>query len=388
MFKFELNAAVFLQFQRRLVGVAASDKEATVNFTLDGNTLTTRYQSKLGSAEVVSLFSESLEVISAENSGSATINVQELLGIKLEAFSDPDKFPYTKEIEFYFQTSILKTHWKVHHSPKKTSKVNLAHAIQENTPDLSKFDKLAENFENYIELSTQSLHETISYCNLFKADATSRGSNGCLFEVSGNSLIAVGTNSIVASKFECPIKDQNLKDSFRIVLDNSILIFIKTFTKDLDSIKLAASDKFLFLVSDTRRMCVPLMNVKYNIKNPQDFFKVNSPFIGTIEPMPIASILRTLTHLSRDVHNRIQLVFEEGNFSIQTSKNSSDSLPCDLVSEALIKVNSDLLLTSIKKLQTFSAEPVQLFFNEKNRRIILSSPNKELVFLIQGMKTT
>lgn len=386
MFKFTLDVESFLKLQRRLVGVAASDKDATVNFTLEDQTLTVRYKSKLGRSETASLFLEKLSTLKAENTGSSTLRVQELLGIKLEPYSKEGKFPFSKEISLNFQNSIVKTSWNVQHSPEKSSKVNLAHAILKNMPDLSEFSKLEKESENWIEMTSADLQETIAYCNLFKADATSRGSNGCLFEVSGQKLVSVGTDSIVASKFESPILSQNLSEPFRLVIDNSVLVFIKTFTTDVDNVRLSATKRFLFVEGNSRKMCVPLMNVKYNIQNPEEFFKVDSPFLGTLDPSPIIGIMQTLTYLSNDVHSKVELNLQGGSFSIHTSKNSTEDLPCDLVQDALIRVNSNLFLTSVKKIESYCKEPVQLFFNEKNRRIMLSSPQKELVFLIQGMR--
>ena len=386
MFKFTLDVGAFLKLQRRLVGVAASDKDATVNFTLEGSDLTVRYKSKLGRSETSSLFLEKLSTLKAENTGSSTVRVQELLGIKMEPYSKEGKFPFSREVSFNFQNSVLKTSWEVQHSETQSSKVNLAHAILKNMPDLSEFSKLEEDRETWVELSSADLQETIAYCNLFKADATSRGSNGCLFEVSGEKLISVGTDSIVASKFEVPITGQNLKDPFKLVIDNTVLVFIKTFTSDVESVKLSPTKRFLFVESSGRCMCVPLMNVKYNIQNPEDFFKVDSPFLGTIDSPPIIGIMQTLTYLSTDVHSKVELDLKEGKLNIRTSKNSTEDLPCDLVQDALIKVNSGLFLTGIKKIDSFCKQPVQIFFNEKNRRIMLSSPQRELVFLIQGMR--
>jgi len=386
MFRFKLKAETFNKLQRRLVGVAASDKDAEVIFTLEESKLTVRYRSKLGRSETTSLFSEILDTSESENTGSSTILVQELTGIRLEPMSKEGKFPFTEDIQFHFQNSVLRTNWKVNHTDKRSSEVKLAHAIKENLPDLSAFTKLDNLPDNFINMQGPLFQETISYCNLFKMDATSKTSNGCLFEVSGDFLVAVGTDSIVASKFKAPIDSQHITDGFRLVLDSSVLIFIKTFINDLDNIKLSASKRFLFISSEGRSMCVPTMNVIYNIKDPEEFFKVDSPFIGTIDPSPVISVLNTLTHLSTDVHSKIMLDFNSGNFNVSTSKNSSEHLPCDLVSEALINVNSGLFLTSIKKLESFEKSPVQLFFNIKNRRIMLSSKEKELVFLIQGMR--
>lgn len=386
MFKFTLDVESFLKLQRRLVGAAAADKDATVNFTLEEDTLTVRYRSKIGQSEATSIFLEKLLPLKVENTGSSTVRIQELLGIKLNSQSKEGQFPFSKEILFNFQNSVLKTSWEIWHSETKRSKVNLAHAILKNMPDLSEYSKLESPLENWIEMASEDLHQTITYCNLFKSDATSRQSNGCLFEVSGEKLISVGTDSIVAAKFESPIQSQNLKEPFKVVVDNSVLVFIKTFTNDVDTVRVGASKRFLFVESKDRRMCLPLMNVKYNIQNPEEFFTIDSPYLGTIDPSPVIGIMQTLTYLSTDVHSKVELALNQGSFNINTSKNSTEDLPCDLVQDAIIKVNSGLFLTSIKKIENFCKDPVQLFFNEKNRRIMLTSPQRELVFLIQGMR--
>lgn len=386
MFKFKLSAEAFNLLQRRFIGVAASDKDATVNFTLDGSTLTVCYKSKLGRSEALSLFVETFEVEGAENSGSATILIKELSGIKIEPFSKEDKFPFVESIQFLFQNSVLKTEWEVFYARDAVSKVNLAHAILENTPDLKEFELLRPPLEEYLELVGEDMVEIISYCNIFKSDATSKLSNGCLFQAIEDSLVAVGTDSIVASKFAAPVRVNTLKSKFKLVLDNSILVFIKTFIKDLEIVRLHPTKRVLLLESGNRRMSVPLMNVAYNIKDPIGFFEINSPYIGEVQPSPIVAILNTLTHLSTDVHGKIELEFSGGQFNISNQKNSTKGLPCKLVSDASIKVNSGLFLTSVKKIESFSKNDIQLYFNTENRRIILSSQNRELIFLIQGMK--
>jgi len=386
MFNFAIDTLVLNGLLKRLSGVASGDPAASITFLLEASKLKVFYESKIEKTDIPCIFVEDVPVISSEGEGNSTILVKELSSINVSEFKKEDKFPYTRRVSFKFSKSILHTSWEVFYSESKSTQLRLAHAILEIGKDVSTFSKLMKDRENFVEISTEKIHQAIINCNLFKADATSRDGNGCLLEIVGQDFVLVGTDSIMASKFQSPVIKHTLDKHFRVVLSNVILALIKNFTNGTESIKISASRSSLYVETSQRGMKVPTLNTLYGINDPNAFFNLdeNSQHIGSIDLPPIPSIVSTLTHLSNDVHNKVYLQFKEGSFNIRTDKNSSEGLPSTIRCDSEVKINGSLFTTSIQKLSSIE-KMSEFYFNSSNNRVTLCSPNRELIFLIQGM---
>ena len=386
MFKFSISSGVLNGLLKRLSSVSGGDPTASITFILEESSLKIYYESKIEKTDIPCMFFEAVPITSSDGSGSASILTRELAGIKVTEFTKESKFPHTKEVEFKFSTSVLNTNWEVFYSAEHKSKLKLAHAILEVDKDISAYDKLHKDRANFVEVESSKLDEAIANCNLFKADATSREGNGCLLEVIGSDFVLIGTDSIMAAKYQAPVVQHTLEKHFSLVLSNAILSLMKNFITDTEQVKLASSRSSLFLESQDRSMVVSTLNVTYDIPDPGNFFKVGkeSTHVGSVGLSPIISAVNTLTHLSTDVHNKVYVQVAGDKLNLKTDKNSSENLPATILNEVQIKVNGRLLTSSLQKLSSLDAV-ADLYFNKLNNRITFSSPDERLIFLIQGM---
>jgi hypothetical protein len=385
MFEFTIEADIFNALLRRLTSVAAGDGEAYANFSLDGNSLSVTYTSKIDS-DVSSVFFEQYTV-KGYNSGSASVLIKELTGIRVKEFSREDKFPHTKEIKLKFSSGILVSKWEVLYSSEQCTTFTLNHPLLNTEISEDLINKLNKQYTNSITLPAIELEKSIIQCNLFKSDATSREGSGCLLMSEKDSLVVVGTDSIMAVYKETTVETAAKESkSFRAVASNSVLNTVKNFITGAENVQVALYRSSIFLQTGNRKMVAPLMNATYDIENPKEFFKVSAPLIGRLPASSIASVIGTLTHLNTDFNRKITVESSKKVLNIFTDLNRSDNLPAEIETDAKFIVNSSLLSTSLQKLASFSQDCF-LYYDSGLNRVSLCSVEGDLVFLIQGMNS-
>jgi len=342
MLTISISTDVFNKILKRLLSVSSGDDSSTVTFVIQESELILYYKSKIDKGETCGLFHEKVPTILLENEGSFSIFIKDLNKLKIPEFIRESRYPHCKEVTLQVDNNKLTIKYDIIWAEKvkpNTTEFKCTTLI-ENYEAI--YQQLKETYKNYIELDAQSLIKAISHCSFFKHDVTTKSSNGCLLQLINDKFLVVGTDSNIAACYKDSILSKSEEAKIlKTILSDSVCKLIKFLISDIQTIKLSITKSFLFLDTGNRKMIVPVINSKYLIDNPIEFFSINGKKIANILLRPINSLVSLLVSSSKDDYKTIMLDFTADNFNIVADENVSKNMPSEVFNTAKIFVNGD-----------------------------------------------
>jgi hypothetical protein len=386
MFSFSLTSNAFNAIQKRLNALSSSDKTASIVFSLEESNLKLYYTSKLDKLESIGLFYEEIEVSSSQNNGIASILVSNLFSLKVPEFFSESKFPYSKFIKFSFYESVLTVEYSI-----KWNKVGEENLVKFNFPiidvgiDLSIYEKLFCDYsKSYFEVETENFLSGISHCNFIKSDAITKEYLGCLLEVKENNFLFVSTDGNIAGKYENNILNNNLQKNLRIILSQQVLTVVKSFINESTSVKVSSNKSSLYIATEKRSVLIPVMQLNYIIEDSTAFFNFKFPLVASLDLKPVTAMAINLTSSTSDSFNRLILEFKDKKLNLLNSKDSAKNVPSQVELDSIIHVNGDFFSSICQRLLSVDLY-ANLYFDKKSDRIVLTTEDNKLIFIIQGL---
>lgn len=381
-----LATDIFNNLLKRLSSVSSGDHSAEIVFLKKEDKLVVYYKSKIDKGDVSGLFCESIPFITSTGDGSYYLLAEDFLGIKIPEFTKEDKFPYCKEVCLTFSNKSVKLNYDITWSnTDKPNNVSLKLPVVGTEIDFSVYKRLVKTYSNSIEIEAKHLIESVDYCNFFKHDATSKGSNGCLFQTVGSDFLVVGTDSNVAARYKNSLIKKDASEEIKAIISSSVFKLIKGFISDIKTVRLSLSRTFLHLDTGNRKMIVPIINSDYLVSDPVEFFKIIGKPISKLPLKPISSLVSVLLNKTKDEYRTMVMTFSKTGLKINAEGNKCDKVPAEIDNEATIYVNGEFFKSTNQRLLSID-ETAVLYFDESTRRITLTTPDEKLIFLIQGQR--
>lgn len=384
MFNFILSSNSFNKFQRRLSSLISQDKDAVISFILSDK-LEVYYRSKVDNADSPVLFHEELELTNSTGNGSASLSVSSLLTLKVPEFTSEEKFPYCKFVNFKFSDALLSIEFTVNWNRYSGENDNkLKFGLLEEAFSIEVYDKLFSNkFKEEVEVEIGYLVEAITNTAFIKADVTSRSSNGVLIYSRDDSLYFVSTDSNTAVRYEGKFLTKPATDLF-VVISSSVLNILRQFLVDSTTVKVGLNKSNLLFKVPGRVVLLPVMQGNYVIDDPDSFFSIPDEKIAAMDLKPFLMISSNLLNNTTDIYKRLIMSTENNAFSIRTAKDATENLPAEIAKPQTINVNGSFFSSCCQRL--VNMDPVgDLYFDSHTDRITLTSQDRRLIFLIQGL---
>lgn len=385
--EFTLNSGVFNSLLKRLTSLSGGDDSSTIIFKLRSGSLSVFYRSKVDKVDTLVHFSEKVALESFGGDGTAELYSSNIFSIKVPEFNDENRFPHCKSIDFSFDKATLTVKYGIYwyrSKPPSTTKLKFPLIAQAST-SLGEFEQqFSEVRPVNFELNASVFSEAVSLCNFIKSDATSREANGCLLLVKDNNFSLINTDSNSAVKFDF-LCDQIGKPS-NLVLSSTVLNAINQFTLGATLLKVSTLSSCIYISTDDgREVLAPIIKASYIIEDPDEFFQITGAHLGEVEIKPIISSVTTLATKSKDPYKRTVITASQGEgLQVVCGEDSSDTLPSNIILDSKFAVNGSLFITSSQRLLSVDIT-ADLYFDEESFRITLVSPDKRLMFLIQGL---
>jgi hypothetical protein len=385
MFQFTIATDKLNPLLYRLSGLVKGDDLATITFSVESEDFVeVYYRSKIDGGDLTASFSERLPILSHQGFGCSTLLIKEIAGLKFNSFTKVDSFPHTKDVSFWFHESVLKVNYNViYGAGLKPTEMKLAYGLCHKTHDPEEFESLSSPGESVVMIDTAKIKEAVQYCNFFRGDATSKEGNGCLVAVSDGTLSVLGTDSNMAALYRSSVSSSG--KGFSIVLSDVVFKLLDRFIADTDQVELSLKRSWLHVSTGSRKTLVPTMSTVSMMEAYVSLFSEPTDAVSILPAKPVIDAVSTLIVRSVDSRNRVDVSFKKNAMDIETSKNSTKNLPCEVTNSQSMSINGEYLITALKRIMKSSPSLSVSYKADSNRWCIASQGDHDVTFLVQGL---
>lgn len=383
---FTLASDVYNRFISRLNNLLRTDEKSTVILTVEEDRVTARYKGAVDKGEISALYIEHLQHLSAVGDArKLAFLAKDLLMLKVPDLIEDTKYPHCKEVTFSLLDTQLTVSYEVYCSPTAlpsfTSFTVPLLLEAEVSEDFKAFDS-PKAYE--FEITTQELRNAISVCNFFKADVTTRVSNGCLFRADKNGLKVLGTDSNVAALYFDSTLKWTVKEEFLSVLSASALKLIDKFITDTEYVSVGLRNSTIYVETGSRKMLTQILGKNSPLMDFEGLFDDLGNHVAEFHPGPVLSLLAPLLASSSDNHNKLKLELAGDDLNLRLGTNFVQGVPATVHKNVGRSLNGEYFYSVLSKVSQLSKD-VWLYYHRDRNCWALTDADRKVTFLIQGL---